>query len=64
MNDPVLLDEFHLGLFVPADLDETQVRAARRLLDRPRFRARLARAIRRLLDRSEALRPLAVEVSR
>ena len=64
MDNPVLLDEFHLKLYVPADLDETRVRAASRLLDRPRFRARLVRAIYRLLDRTDSLRPLAIEVTR
>jgi len=64
MNDPLVLDEFHLTLFVPADLDETQIRAARRILDRAAFRVRLARAVRRLLDRYEPLRALSVEASR
>ena len=60
----VLLDEFQVSLFVPADLDEPQVAAARQVLDRPAFRARLQRILRRLLDRHETLRPLRVEVSR
>jgi len=64
MNDPLVLDEFHLTLFVPADLDETQIRAARQILDHPAFRVRLARAVRRLLDRYEALRALSIEASR
>jgi len=64
MNDPLVLDEFHLTLFVPADLDETHIRAARQILDHPAFRVRLARAVRRLLDRYEALRALSVEASR
>ena len=64
MPDDVLLDEFHVSLFVPADLDEPQVAAVRRILDRPAFRARLRRILRRLLDRQEPLRPLRVEVSR
>jgi len=64
MLDDVLLDEFHVSLFVPADLGESQVAAARQVLDRPAFRARLQRILCRLLDRHEPLRPLRVEVSR
>ena len=64
MLDDVLLDEFHVSLFVPADLNEPQVAAARRVLDRPAFRARLQRILCRLLDRHETLRPLRVELSR
>ena len=64
MPDDILLDEFHMTLFVPIDLGEPQVEAARQVLDRPAFRARLRRILRRLLDRQEPLRPLRVEVSR
>ena len=64
MPDDVLLDEFHVFLFVPANLGEPQVAAVRRVLDRPAFRARLQRILRRLFDRQEPLRPLRVEVSR
>ena len=64
MPDDVLLEEFQISLFVPADLGEPQVAVARQVLDRPAFRARLQRILCRLLDRHEPLRPLRVEVSR
>ncbi len=64
MTGPVVLDEFHVTLRVPAGLADEQVRAARRVLGRPAFRARLARVARRLLARDPALLVVTVRVSR
>ena len=64
MTGPVVLDEFHVTLLVPADLNEEEARAARRTHDRPAFRVRLARAVRRLVARHPALVVVTVQVSR
>ncbi len=64
MTGPVVLDEFHVTLLVPADLKDEEARAARRVLNQPAFRARLARAVRRLLDRHPPLVVVTVRVSR
>ena len=64
MTGPVVLDEFHVTLSVPAGLTDEQVRAARRILGRRAFRARLARTVRRLLDRHAALGVVTAQVSR
>ncbi len=64
MTGPVVLDEFHVTLLVPAGLADDQVRAARRVLGHSTFRARLARAVRRLVARHPALAAVTVRVSR
>ncbi len=64
MTGPVVLDEFHVTVLVPAGLADREVRSARRILGRPAFRARLARTVRRLVARHPALAVVTVRVSR
>jgi hypothetical protein len=54
-SSTVLIDEFHLTVFVPRVLRSVAYRAVRRTLDDPRFRERLRRAIRDVFGRYPSL---------
>ena len=52
----VLLDEFHVTVFVPQGLPETEVDAISRTLDSARFQVRLLRAVRAVFRKARSLR--------
>lgn len=64
VNDTVLIEAFHLAVFVPRDLPRNATADLRRALDRPTLRAALRRAVRATLHRHPALRPAVVTLSR
>ncbi len=64
MADAIVIGEFHLTVFAPCGLRETEYGAIRRALDGKRFQARLVSAIRRACRRSPALRRVTVRRSR
>jgi hypothetical protein len=64
MAEPVLLDEFHMTVYVPRGLPEAAYEAMRRALDRARFQASLARAARGVFRQHPALRRARVALSR
>ena len=63
-DDRVLLDAWHLQLFVASSEPDAAVEAIRRTLDRRGFRLRLRRAVRRLLRRHPHLARLSVTLTR
>lgn len=63
-DDRVLLDAWHLQLFVASSEPDAAVDAARRTLDRRSFQRRLRRAVRRLLRRHPSLARLSVTLTR
>jgi hypothetical protein len=60
----ILMDQFHVSVFVPRDLPGAEYEAIRRALDGSHFRARLKRAVRRVLRRFAALNKARVSVTR
>ena len=64
MPTTVILDEWQLTFRVPADLPDADVDAIRRVLDDPRFLARLRTALRRVLLADPELTPVRVTVGR
>jgi hypothetical protein len=63
MADDLLLEQFHIDVFVPRQLPVRQCDAMRRTLARKRFRARLLRAIRTLFRKYRSLRDARLDVS-
>ena len=59
----ILMDEFHVSLFVPRGLRETEYAAIRRVLSNRRFHARLGRAVREVIRRRAAPRKVRVRVT-
>ena len=64
MNDHVLIEAFHLAVFVPRGPSRGAAAAVRPALDRPALRAALVRAARATLRRHQALRDVTVTPSR
>jgi len=64
MPTTVILDEWQLTFRIPADLPDAEVDAIRRVLDDPRFLARLRTALRRVLLADPELTPVRVAVGR
>jgi hypothetical protein len=63
MPDDLLIEQFHLDVFVPRRLPVRQYDAMRRTLAGKRFRARLLRAIRTLFRKYRSLRDASLDVS-
>jgi hypothetical protein len=61
---PVLIEEFHVGVFVEHGLPKAQYRVIRRALNSVRFQASLQRTVRLVCDRSSALRCVRVTLTR
>ena len=55
MANSILIDEFHLTVFVPHGLRSAACRAVRRTLADARFQAKLRRAIREIFGRYPSL---------
>jgi hypothetical protein len=64
MVKAVLIEEYHLSLYVPRGLPGAAARSARRTLARARFRARLAAAARAVVRRHRSLAPVTLTLSR
>jgi len=64
MSKSMLIEEFHLSLYVPRGLSDAECGAIRRDLDDARFRARLGRAVRDLIRQYPSLHKLRTTVSR
>lgn len=64
MAKRVLMEEYHLSVFVLAELPEAGKEAVRRALDDPAFERRLLRAVRRAFRREPGLRDVKVRISR
>jgi len=63
MAKSLLMEEFHLTVFVPRGLREPQYRAIRRALDSRRFRMDLGRAVRQAFRRYPALQRVRIQLS-
>ena len=63
MPDDLLLEQFHLSVFVPSRLPPREGDAMRRTLVGKRFRARLLRAIRALFRQYRSLHNATPDVS-
>jgi hypothetical protein len=59
----MVMDEFHLTLFVPRGLSTAEYDAIRQTLDDPHFHAELRRAIRQVIRRHPALSKIKVRLS-
>ena len=64
MSDQFLLEEFHVGIYVPRRLADEATDQIHRVVDSRRFRSRLGRAVRAVVREFPALRPVRVRVSR
>jgi hypothetical protein len=60
----VLIEEFHLSLYVPRGLPVAAARVVRRTLASARFRARLAAAVRVVVRRHPSLAPVTLTLTR
>ena len=63
-DDRVLLDEFHVSVYVPADLPDDEAAGVRAALAGEGVRRELRRAVRRRLRRDGVTLPVAVRVTR
>ena len=64
MARSVLIEEFHLHVYVPHGLPEQEADAVRRTLDSARFQARVTRAVRAVLRRYRTLRKVSIALTR
>ena len=60
----VVIEEWHLTVLVPHNLDEPEADAIRRTLTNPTFERRLLRAVRRVFRREASLGKAKVRLSR
>jgi hypothetical protein len=60
----LLIEELHLGLYVPRRMSPAEAAAARRALDRRDLRADLLRSARAVLRRHRALAAVTVTLTR
>ena len=60
----VLLDEFHVSVYVPAGLPDVESDAIKQALDDDEFRRQLQRAVRAAFRRNAALAKAEVKLSR
>jgi hypothetical protein len=64
MAKPVLIDEFHLTLYVAARLPENEIAVVRRTIDSRRFQVALLPAVRLVLRTFPAMSGVSVKLSR
>src|SRR5437899_841959 len=64
MPRKLLIEEYHLSLFIPRHLSVTAVARARRTLRSPSFERRLRQAVTAAASEFTALNPLTVKISR
>lgn len=60
----VLIEQFHIDIFIPQDLPPPEVRAVARTLGSRRFRNRLAAGVRRVVRNFPSLAKASLHVSR
>jgi hypothetical protein len=60
----VLLDEFHLSVFVPDDNNEDATKPISLVLDSPAFQTQLLQAIRHVFQQHTAMKQVVVRLSR
>jgi len=63
MPKTILIEEFHLSVYVPRGLPDAACNAIRRDLNDARFRARLGRTIREFVRQYPSLNQVTVKVS-
>ena len=63
MSKAIMMDEFHVGLFVPQGLRAAEYAAIRRTLNGVRFRAQLRRAVRDVCRRYPSLHKVKITVT-
>jgi hypothetical protein len=59
----LLMDEFHVGIYVPRGIPPPESGAIRQVLDEPGFRADLRRAVRAVIRRRPALGKVRVTIT-
>jgi hypothetical protein len=64
VSNQFLLEELHVGIYVPRRLADKATDRVRQVVDSRRFRSRLGRAVRAVVREFPALRPVRVRVSR
>ncbi len=64
MAKMVVIEEYHLTVYVPRDLPAHEEDAVRRTLNDPAFEARLLRVVRRVFRREASLARARVRLSR
>ena len=63
MTDYVVLDEVHLSICVPKDLDDDVCDAMRQILESPRFRAALRRGSCQVVRQYPEIAPVRIRIS-
>ena len=64
MPKRVLIEEFHVSVYVPSSLPDAQCTAIRRTLDSKRFRADLKRAVQGVVRQHPSLGRVHVRITR
>jgi hypothetical protein len=64
MAKSILMDEFHVRVFAPRGLRQTEYRAIHRTLNRRGFQAELSRSVRSVFRKQISLPNVTVKVSR
>jgi len=64
MSPRVVIEEFHMTLFIPIGMSGKEVQSSRKLLGSRRFRRRLRRDVRRRIARHPELVRVSVRVTR
>ena len=64
MSKRILIEEFHLSVFVPHGLPEAECTAIRRTLNGKRFRADLGQAMQAVVRRHASLKKVHVTITR
>jgi hypothetical protein len=64
MARPILIEQFHVNLFVPRDVPPADDEAIRAALDEPRFRTSLRRVVRAVVRQRPALHEVRVTINR
>jgi hypothetical protein len=60
----ILIEEFHVSVFVPRELSEPEFNAARRTLDSSRFHIRVKRTVCALMRKYRSLRRAKITLTR
>ena len=63
MGDYVLLDEFHLSIYIPTDLDDVACDAIRRILEGRQFQTALRRTVLQLVREYMELAPIRIRIA-
>jgi hypothetical protein len=60
----ILIEEFHVSVFIPGKLSGAETSAIRRTFDSARFQTRVERVIRRLIRQYRSLRKVKIALTR